>query len=119
MPVTHGVASSSLVRTAFKSPQKIEGFFTIAMFYYVYIVYSKSLKVYYKGFTTDIDKRLYEHRTGLSRYTKQASDWDLFFFKRFTSKREALIYERKLKRQNQRYLRWLIASEENDLFNNK
>ena len=85
------------------------------MIFYAYIIYSKSIDVYYKGMTSNLQKRLYEHNNGLSRYTKKSDDWEIVFYKSFKAKREALIYERKLKRQNRGYLLWLIKSDKNEL----
>jgi len=82
--------------------------------YFVYIIYSNSLDVYYKGYSTNPSKRLWEHCNGFSRYTSRAKDWELVFIKSFKDKKQALIYERKLKRQNRDYLLWLIDSKENE-----
>jgi predicted GIY-YIG superfamily endonuclease len=38
----------------------------------------------------------------------------LVFIKSFTSKSAALTFEKMLKRQNRRYLEWLIQSEQNE-----
>ncbi len=65
--------------------------------------------------TSSIQKRVYEHNNGLSRYTKKSNDWELVFFRKFQTKKEALIYERKLKRQNRNYILWLLNSSHNDI----
>ncbi|MBK6641642.1 MAG: GIY-YIG nuclease family protein [Bacteroidetes bacterium] len=38
--------------------------------FFVYIIYSSSYDVFYKGFTDNPEKRLWEHNNDLSRYTK-------------------------------------------------
>ncbi len=85
------------------------------MSYFTYILFSPSLNVYYKGITHCIKKRLIEHNKGLSRYTRRTNDWQLVFVKIFDEKSEALIYEKLLKRQNRRYIEWLIDSEKNQI----
>ena len=55
--------------------------------YQVYIIYSKTLDVYYKGFTTDLNKRILEHTTGLSRFTSKATDWELVYSISFETKK--------------------------------
>lgn len=68
--------------------------------FYVYIIYSKSLNVYYKGFTTDLELRLEYHNSGRSQYTSRASDWMFVYYANFETKREALIEEKRLKKLN-------------------
>ncbi len=85
------------------------------MAFYVYILYSKSNNIYYKGFSENPENRLIEHLEGKSQYTSQAKDWELVFVRSFESKTDALKYEKMLKRQNQNYLRWLINGELNEL----
>ena len=56
MPVTHGVAGSSPVQTAILEEAFLNGkaFFIIiksSFMFYVYIIYSKTFDVYYKGFS--------------------------------------------------------------------
>jgi putative endonuclease len=42
---------------------------------YVYIVYSEKLNKYYVGACTDIERRLYEHNIGHSKFTSQGFYW--------------------------------------------
>ena len=81
--------------------------------YFVYILRSESTGVLYKGFTTCIERRLFEHNNGLTRYSSSRGPWKLIFLEKFESKREALIMERKLKRCNPKYLETLIQSTRN------
>lgn len=85
------------------------------MAYFVYIIYSKSHDVFYKGVTTTISKRLEDHNNNLSVYTKNKGPWKIEFYRKFNSKKNALIYEKMLKKQNRQYLQWLINSDRNDL----
>lgn len=63
----------------------------------VYILYSKNLDIYYKGFTENLNKRLENHLTGKSRYTSKANDWVLVFTKSFQTKKEAILIRKKHK----------------------
>ena len=80
----------------------------------VYIISNKE-GILYKGFTTDLEKRLDQHNSGKSQYTAYRGPWKLVFYKTFHSKTEALQYEKMLKRQNHRYLTWLIKNETNEM----
>ncbi len=65
--------------------------FFFVMVHTVYILQSETLGVYYKGYTQNLEKRLWEHNNGLSRFTKGKGPWKLVFSKAFDKKREALI----------------------------
>ena len=76
--------------------------------FYVYILHSESLQIYYKGFSTDFLKRLEYQNSGRSIYTSRAADWELVYLKSFEIKREALIEEKRLKKLNRNSLQRLI-----------
>ena len=80
----------------------------------VYIICNPQ-KIYYKGFTSDVLRRLDEHNSLIGKYTSEKGPWTLVFKHSFISKSDALKYERMLKRQNHKYLDWLIASEKNEI----
>ena len=82
--------------------------------YTVYIICNPQ-KIYYKGFTRDVLRRLEEHNSSIGKYTSEKGPWTLVFKHSFISKSDALKYERMLKRQNHNYLDWLIASEKNEI----
>jgi len=68
------------------------------MSYFVYIIYSPKYDKYYKGFTENPHKRLWEHNQGLSRYTSHFTPWLLVFLEEFNEKKQALKRERGLKK---------------------
>ena len=76
--------------------------------YYVYIIESQQSGIFYKGSTNDYVRRLTEHNEGINDYTKGKGPWKLVFVQKFDTKSEALVKEKKLKRCNKEYLRWLI-----------
>jgi putative endonuclease len=78
--------------------------------FYVYILYSKSFSLYYKGFTTDISKRLEYHNAGKSTYTSKTDDWELVYCDKFETKREALIEEKRLKKLNRASIEKIISN---------
>jgi len=82
--------------------------------FYVYILYSKLFNLYYKGFTTDISKRLEYHKAGKSTYTSKAYDWELVYCDKFETKREALIEEKRLKKLNRASIEKIISNYNSD-----
>ena len=83
--------------------------------YFVYILESLKDGDFYKGSTENYIKRLNEHNNGESKFTKSKMPWKLVFVLKLDSKREALIEERRLKRCNKEYLKWLIVQPQNIL----
>ncbi len=80
------------------------------MKYTVYIIENQNNSLYYKGYTSNLEKRLWEHNNGLSRYTRNKGPWRLVFERNFDSKSEALQFEKRIKRFNSVSLRNLIDS---------
>src|SRR5690606_20318815 len=113
-PVTHGVASSSLVRTA-KREAKASLFCLKMKSYYVYIIYSATHDLYYKGYTSNLEIRLLQHNNHESRYTAEKAPWELVFIQSFSSKTEALKRERSLKKYSHDQLQVVIDSELNEI----
>jgi putative endonuclease len=70
--------------------------------YYTYIIFSPTFNLFYKGFTTDPEQRLWEHNNGMSSYTAGKGPWMIVYLKAFETKREALIDEKRLKKLNHR-----------------
>lgn len=65
--------------------------------FYTYILYSKILNKYYSGSTSDLVKRLNEHNSGKTNFTRQSKDLELIKHFEFESKTEALKLENKIK----------------------
>ena len=85
------------------------------MSYFVYILFSERCNLFYKGFTENYDRRLWEHNSGKGRYSDGKGPWIIVYLKECPTKRDALIEERRLKRLNRRSLEWLIHSSENEV----
>ena len=66
--------------------------------YYVYILKSqKDSKRIYVGLTNDIEKRIKEHNSALSYYSKRYAPWELVTFIGFKGKDLAVKFEKYLK----------------------
>ena len=76
--------------------------------YYVYILESLADGDFYKGSSGDYVKRVAQHNNGECNFTRTKRPWKLIFVQLFESKKEALVHERKLKRCNKNYLKWLV-----------
>jgi putative endonuclease len=82
--------------------------------HFVYIIRNFE-NILYKGYSTDVKQRVEFHNSGKSNYTKNKGPWNLVFLMEFTEKTDALKFEKMLKRQNHKYLDWLIASVRNEI----
>ena len=72
---------------------------------YVYILYSETIRRYYVGQTTEIERRLVRHNEGYVKSTKRGSPWTLIHSIKVHSRSEALLLERKIKKRGaKRYL---------------
>ena len=85
------------------------------MAFYVYILQSEKDGSFYKGFTENYTQRLIDHNAGFSKFTRQKLPWKLVYVEVHHTKREALIREKKLKRCNSDYLKWLVDQNTNIL----
>ena len=63
-----------------------------------YVIESSSERKYI-GQTDDLEKRLAEHNSGKSVWTKRFSDWRVVYKKEFDSRKEARKWENYLKSQ--------------------
>jgi putative endonuclease len=76
--------------------------------YYVYILFSQRLDIFYKGITQYPEKRLFEHNNDLSRFTAGKGPWDLVYLEERSSKKDALLREKVVKKLNRRSIQLLI-----------
>ena len=72
------------------------------MSYFTYILFSDRLDKFYIGHTKDLERRLNEHNSGLSKSTKSGLPWKIVYTKSFSSKSEAYAFERKIKSMKSR-----------------
>jgi putative endonuclease len=65
--------------------------------FFVYIIKSTIKNRLYKGFTTDLERRLNEHNSGKNRSTSPYKPWNLVYFEKFTERKEAREREKYFK----------------------
>jgi len=65
---------------------------------YVYVLQSVRTGKLYLGWTTDLQRRLEQHQTGQSRYTRSRGPWELVAYEHCASREAAKQRERLLKR---------------------
>ncbi len=63
----------------------------------VYILRSASTNRLYVGQTSDLERRLIEHQTGVARYTRGRGPWVLVLAEQFDNRADAMRRERFLK----------------------
>ena len=83
--------------------------------HYIYIIYSPSSGHYYRGYTTNLEKRLERHNNGKSSYTRNFVPWNLVYVEKYDSKTEALQREKKLKKYSKSQVKQLIDSPKNEI----
>ncbi len=77
---------------------------------YLYILFSKKLNKYYVGACTDIERRLYEHNIGHSKFTATGMPWLLVYKEQFENLSLAKQREAYIKKQKSRkYIMALIG----------
>ncbi len=75
-----------------------------------YILYSEKLDKYYVGPCTDIERRLYEHNIGHSKFTSLGIPWRIVHQEEFATLLEARQREMAIKKMKSRkYIEELIA----------
>ncbi|KAA0128643.1 GIY-YIG nuclease family protein [Chryseobacterium sp. SN22] len=79
--------------------------------YFVYILYSASRDVYYKGFSENVEKRLLHHLESRGKYTSGIDDWKIVYVQEFENKSKALIEEKRMKRLNRSSIEKLINNK--------
>jgi putative endonuclease len=76
----------------------------------MYILYSAKLDKYYVGACTHLERRLYEHNIGHSKFTSLGVPWELLYKEEFETLPEAKSRELKIKKMKSRkYIESLIA----------
>ncbi|OGK63064.1 hypothetical protein A2334_00300 [Candidatus Roizmanbacteria bacterium RIFOXYB2_FULL_38_10] len=66
------------------------------MAYTVYVL-KDELKNTYTGYTSDLERRIWEHNNKITRSTRKGKNWKVVYTKEFEIKSEALKYEQFLK----------------------
>ncbi len=78
---------------------------------YTYIIFSAKTNKYYVGACTDLDRRLFEHNIGHSKFTSTGMPWILKYKLFFETLQEAKKREAAIKKMKSRkYIETLIGS---------
>ena len=78
---------------------------------FVYIIYSEKINKYYIGACIDLQRRLYEHNIGHSKFTSTGIPWQLKFKEEFIDLLSAKKREMEIKKMKSRkYIEKLIGS---------
>ena len=85
------------------------------MCYFVYILYSKSADIYYKGQTSDLEDRFRRHNNKQEKATKNGVPWDLVWHCKKSNRSKALHLERKLKNLSRERLLKFIQCHPEDV----
>ena len=81
---------------------------------FTYIIYSAKLNKYYVGAATDLERRIYEHNIGHSKFTSLGTPWVLKYKEEFTTLQEAKKREMVIKKMKSRkYIENLITHPDN------
>ena len=76
---------------------------------YMYILKNESTNRYYIGSTNNLDRRLKQHKSGLTRTTRVLQTDKLVYKEEFVNIIEARLREKKLKSyKSKKYIEWLI-----------
>ena len=69
---------------------------------FMYILFSEKLNKYYVGACTDMQRRLYEHNIGHSRFTSLGTPWLIAYKEEFATLAEAKKRELQVKKMKSR-----------------
>ncbi|WP_111671302.1 GIY-YIG nuclease family protein [Algoriphagus litoralis] len=69
---------------------------------WVYILYSKKIDKYYVGACSDLDRRIYEHSIGHSKFTSTGIPWELVYNEEWEDLSLAKQRELKIKKMKSR-----------------
>jgi len=83
------------------------------MAWYVYIIESLADGTFYKGESESPLKRLNSHNMGFNKSTESKRPWKLVYVCLHVDRKAVKKEERRLKRCNKTYLRWLLEQPGN------
>ena len=83
------------------------------MYFYVYILYSRSLYRYYTGYTHDIISRQGKHNGGATPSNQPGIPLEMVYTESFQNKHDAIVREREIKDKKSRiYIENLIKTHQ-------
>lgn len=69
---------------------------------FMYILHSRKLNKYYVGACTNLERRIYEHNIGHSKFTSLGVPWEIIFKEEFEDLVSAKKREMEIKRKKSR-----------------
>jgi putative endonuclease len=89
--------------------------------YYVYILASQKNGTLYVGVTSNLTKRVYEHKHNfIDGFTKKYNVHDFVYYEHFSEVEEAILREKQIKKGNRKWKLRLIEEKNpawSDLYN--
>ncbi len=77
---------------------------------FTYILFSENLNKYYIGACVNLERRLYEHNIGRSKFTSTGIPWKIAYTEEYPTLIEAKKRERQIKNmKSKKYIEDLIA----------
>jgi len=81
--------------------------------FFVYVLQSTRLHIFYVGHTDDLTQRIREHQSGRSRFTASRGPWELVNVEVYSTRAEAMKREREIKRRkSRRYIEKLLETND-------
>jgi putative endonuclease len=78
---------------------------------FVYILYSEKPSKFYVGACTELERRLYEHNIGHSKFTSLGIPWNLVYKEHYEDLKSAKKREKEIKRKKSgKYIEKLVGS---------
>ena len=102
------VIGSSPIRSTKRTIRMIVLFHNM---YSMYILQSLTSSRYYIGHTDEIPRRLAEHNTGMTKYTRRERPWKLMYIENYATRSAAMRRELEIKaKKSRKYIERLIKS---------
>lgn len=122
MPACHAGGREFESRPDRKKPQVSLGAFLFSNYdgcfmekFYVYIIFSQRFNKYYRGYSKNPCKRLFQYNNKESRYTKHFTPWEMIHLEAFDNKSEAIKRENAIKKYSKSQISELAKSNKNVL----
>jgi putative endonuclease len=79
--------------------------------YFAYVLKSLEHDYFYKGHCQDLDKRLLQHNSGMTESIKSYRPFEIIYFEKFDSEKEAIAREKYFKTSaGRRFLKLKLGS---------
>jgi putative endonuclease len=104
------VIGSSPIRSTKRAIEKVVLF---RYRYAMYILQSVKSGRYYIGHTDEVPRRLIEHNSGMTKYTRRGRPWKLMYVESYATRSAAMKRELEIKaKKSRKYIERLIQSRE-------